>query len=186
MDDRHAEIPVILGRYAGVFSRLVAFLLDRLIAFGIAFLLLLVVQYFATLLRLDHWIESLTQQATVNVILVLLFLTFATYVLTSVVYDIVFWLLAGQTPGKRMLGLRILRTDGKRLRFGNALRRELGYLVSYIFVLGFIWILFDNRRQGFHDKLGGTIVVYSWPEGRLRGTFLITYLERFSGRNLGT
>ena len=37
-----------------------------------------------------------------------------------------------------------------------------------------------------HDKLGGTIVVYSWPEGRLRGTFLITYLERFSGRHLGT
>ena len=44
--------------------------------------------------------------------------------------------------------------------------------VSAILFLGYLWILFDNRRQGFHDKLAGTIVVYSWPEGLMRGTLV--------------
>ena len=38
--------------------------------------------------------------------------------------------------------------------------RVLGYIVSAILMLGFIWIAVDRRRQGFHDKLAGTFVVY--------------------------
>ena len=68
--------------------------------------------------------------------------------------------------------MRIVRTDGKRLNFGNALRRAIGYVLSGILFLGYLWILFDNRRRGFHDKLAGTMVVYSWPEDELQGTFV--------------
>jgi uncharacterized RDD family membrane protein YckC len=70
------------------------------------------------------------------------------------------------------MGLRIVRTNGERVRAGNAVRREVGYVISGLLFLGYLWILFDNRRQGFHDKLAGTIVVYSWPEAELKGTFI--------------
>ena len=71
------------------------------------------------------------------------------------------WVLVGFTPGKGLLGLRILRADGQRIGLGRAIVRYAGYWVSLIFLgLGFIWILFDRRRRGWHDKLAGTCVVY--------------------------
>ncbi len=174
--------PAILGRYAGFFSRSAAFALDRIIAFGIAFVILLVIQYFLSLFRVNQWLESLSQDAMIDAVLAILLSTLGIYLLVSILYDVGFWLLAGQTPGKRILGVRVMRTDGKRLRVGDALVRQVGYWVSAIFFLGFLWILFDNRRQGFHDKLAGTIVTYSWPEGRLRGTFVIKRVQRFTDK----
>jgi uncharacterized RDD family membrane protein YckC len=186
MPTENVHTPVILGRYAGFFSRWAAFVLDRFIAFGIAFVILLVLDYFANLFHFEEWLESLSQRAMVTAALALVVLTLGIYLLVSTVYDIGFWLLSGQTPGKRVLGVRVMRADGTRLKLGNALVREVGYWVSAISFLGFIWILFDNRRQGFHDKLAGTIVTYSWPEGRLRGTFVIERVQRFTDRGSST
>jgi uncharacterized RDD family membrane protein YckC len=181
MPTEKGDTPIILGRYAGFFSRSAAFVLDRLIAFGIAFVIVLVIDYFLSLFRVDRWLESLNQDATLYAVLAIGLSTAGIYLLTSILYDITFWLLSGQTPGKRVLGVRVMRADGKRMGLGNALRRQVGYWISAIFFLGFLWILFDNRRQGFHDKLAGTIVTYSWPEGRLRGTFVIEHVQRFTG-----
>ena len=178
--------PVILGRYAGFFSRAVAYVLDRIIVFGISFVILMVIEYFLRLLRIDQWLENLSGDATLNVIVVLLLSALVINLLVTIGYNVGFWLLSGQTPGKRVLGARVMRTDGTRLRLGNALRRQVGYWISGIFCLGFLWILFDNRRQGFHDKLAGTIVTYSWPEGRLRGTFVIERVQRFKDRRSTT
>ena len=186
MSTEKARPPVILGRYAGFFSRSAAFVLDRIIAFGIAFVILLVIQYFLNLFRVDQWLNNLSQDAMIHPLLALLFSTLGIYLMVSILYDIGFWVLSGQTPGKRVLGVRVMRTDGKRLRLGNALGRQVGYWVSAIFFVGFLWILFDNKRQGFHDKLAGTIVTYSWPEGRLRGTFVIKRVRRFTDRQSRT
>jgi uncharacterized RDD family membrane protein YckC len=100
------------------------------------------------------------------------------YLVISVAYDLSFWMLAGQTPGKRLMGVRVVRSDGQRLHLGNAIRRELAYVLSGLLFLGYLWILFDNRRQGWHDKLAGTIVVYSWPEEGLRGTLVRDQVQR--------
>ncbi|MGD9047676.1 MAG: RDD family protein [Anaerolineae bacterium] len=178
--------PLILGRYAGFFSRAAAYLLDRAITAGIAFGILVVIDYFFRLFGLDQWLESLNESAMLNAVLALVLSTLGVYLLVSIAYNVFFWLSSGQTPGKRVLGLRVLRTDGNRLRLGNALRRQIGYYISAIFYLGFVWILVDNKRQGFHDKIAGTIVVYSWPEGRLRGTFVIERVQRFTGRRSKT
>ena len=78
-----------------------------------------------------------------------------------------------------MLGVRVIRTDGGRLRLKNAILRQIGYWISTFFYLGFLWILIDNKRQGWHDKIGGSIVTYSWPEGRMRGTFVVEHVQRF-------
>lgn len=182
MSTEKTPTPVILGRYAGFFSRGAAYALDRLITFGIVFVIMLVIDYFLSLFEVDQWLESLSNDAALNAILLLLLSTLGIYLLVSIVYNVGFWMLSGQTPGKRVLGVRVMRTDGTRLRLGNALRRQVGYWISAIFTLGFLWVLFDSKRQGFHDKLAGTIVTYSWPEGRLRGTFIIERTRRFTDR----
>ena len=174
--------PVILGRYAGFFSRAAAYVLDRAIVSGISFLITVAIDYVLSFFRLDQWLETLSQRAALNAGLAILLLIVGIHLLISIGYNVGFWMMSGQTPGKRILGVRVIRTDGTRLRLGNALRRQVGYWISSIFYLGFLWILFDNRRQGFHDKIAGTVVTYSWPEGRLRGTFVIERVQRFTDR----
>ena len=175
--------PVILGRYAGFFSRGAAYLLDRAICFGIAFLIALVIDYFLRLFGIDQRLETLSQDAPLTAFFAILLSAVGLNLLVTISYNIGFWMMSGQTPGKRVLGVRVMRSDGTRVRLGNAIRRQIGYWISGIFYLGFLWILFDNKRQGFHDKIAGTIVTYSWPEGRLRGTFIIERVHRFTDRN---
>ena len=69
----------------------------------------------------------------------------------------------GQTAGMRILGIRIIRTDGRPFTMGRAALRHLaGYPLSMIFFfLGFLWIMWDPRQQGWHDKLARTVVVMS-------------------------
>ena len=71
------------------------------------------------------------------------------------------WVRLQGTPGKLLMNCRIIDIKtGIRPSFGTAVIRCLGYLVSAVpLFLGFFWILWDRRRQGFHDKLAGTLVV---------------------------
>lgn len=86
--------------------------------------------------------------------------------LTALLLIINFVVLAGlngQSAGMRILGIQIARTDGKRFNMKGAMLRHLvGYPLSMlVFFLGFLWMLWDPRQQGWHDKLAGTIVVMS-------------------------
>ncbi len=67
----------------------------------------------------------------------------------------------GATIGKRVFGLKVVREDGTPPGFGRALLRQtLGYWLSgAVFYLGFIWIAFDDHKQGWHDKIAQTYVV---------------------------
>jgi uncharacterized RDD family membrane protein YckC len=71
--------------------------------------------------------------------------------------------LGGQTAGMRILGIFIVRVDGKPFTMKQAaLRHLIGYPLSMAaFLLGFLWMLWDPRQQGWHDKLARTIVVIS-------------------------
>lgn len=82
--------------------------------------------------------------------------------LVILVYFLYFWALLGYTPGKLFLGLKIVRRDGRKLSLGRSFLRFFGYWVSAVpLFLGFIWIIFDHRRQGWHDKLADTQVIYT-------------------------
>lgn len=72
------------------------------------------------------------------------------------------WLGGGRTIGMRFLNLQVVGTDGHRIGYGTALIRWLGLVVSFsVLFLGVIWVAFDPRKQGWHDKLADTYVVYS-------------------------
>ena len=70
----------------------------------------------------------------------------------------------GRTPGKMLSGLQVVYDDGTNISFGSAFLRAVGYLVSSIFNLGFIWIAFDKQKQGWHDKIAGTVVIIRDPQ----------------------
>ena len=67
----------------------------------------------------------------------------------------------GATLGKMVLGLRVVNANGQKIGFGKAaLRETIGRWVSGIaFGLGYLWVAFDQKKQGWHDKLAGTYVV---------------------------
>jgi uncharacterized RDD family membrane protein YckC len=80
--------------------------------------------------------------------------------IVNIAYFVGFWIRKGQTPGKMLMNIKLVRMDASNLTFGIALLRYLGYIVSgAVFLIGFIWIAFDNRKQGFHDKIAETYVV---------------------------
>ncbi|MFN3712507.1 MAG: RDD family protein [Alcanivoracaceae bacterium] len=77
------------------------------------------------------------------------------------VASVLFWIYKSATPGKMLMGIRIVdaKTGGK-CSPGQLVGRYLGYYPSMlVLMLGFIWVAFDKRKQGWHDKLAGTLVV---------------------------
>lgn len=78
-----------------------------------------------------------------------------------------FWTQKQATPGKAALSLRVLDADsGENLSVGQSIGRYLGYFVSMIPLgLGLLWVAFDRRKQGWHDKLAHTVVVRAKNHG---------------------
>ncbi len=123
MPTQNSAPPVILGRYAGFFSRGAAFTIDQAITFGIAFVIMVMIRYFFNLVHIEQWITRLQEVEFTNAIIAILLSTIGIHFMVSSFYNIGFWMLSGQTPGKRVLGVRVMRTDGGRLRFRNAVVR---------------------------------------------------------------
>jgi len=76
-------------------------------------------------------------------------------------YHTLFIGLKGATPGKMLVGIRVVDRSGGRPSIGTAFVREVpGKIVSELaLLLGYIWIAFDEKKQGWHDKIAGTYVV---------------------------
>ena len=81
--------------------------------------------------------------------------------LISLSYFVGFWAWRGQTPGMMALGLWIAReSDGARPGLGRSILRYVGFFISsLVLFIGLIWAAFDPRKQGWHDKIAGTVVV---------------------------
>ncbi len=171
----------LLGHYAGFISRALALLIDIVITSLTFAALTWFISVTTTVLRVSSflgisfesyaWFQSLTRLLTSPVttgIVTFLFI---------LSYHVFFWLLIGQTPGKALLGVRVVGCDGRKLSFFRALLRYTGYMLSALPLgAGFFWILIDDRRQGFHDRLAGTCVIYTWA-ARPDEKFLAKELE---------
>ena len=91
--------------------------------------------------------------------------------LVAGLYLLLFQWLRGQTPGMRLLGLRVIDGHGAPPSLPRALARTLALLLSgLLFSLGFLWIAFDREKRGLHDWLAGTwVVLGSRSEARVQG-----------------
>lgn len=120
--------------YAGFWVRLGAGIIDLLILGFIA------------------WLSICVFDATVILMIVT--------PIVSVAYFTGFCAWQGQTFGKMVMGLKVIHTDSSPVTLACAFLRCLGYIVSAMFFfIGFIWIAFDSRKQGLHDKIADTYVV---------------------------
>lgn len=181
------------GEYAGFFSRLLALLIDALVISVASFLLLLTTQLildafgFDCVTDLALACDEVTLPNFIRPFAVALetiapAVTVGFGPLFGLAYLVFFWALTGQTPGKAQMGLRVVRMDGEMMNWPFAVRRLLGYGISFAALLtGFLWILFDDQRRGFHDRLAGTCVVYSW-DARPDERFLASALRALNRR----
>jgi|TARA_B100000809_G_scaffold159942_1_gene157333 uncharacterized RDD family membrane protein YckC len=119
------------SQYAGFFVRLFAFVIDNLIT-GVPVTLITIFNDFPFL-------------GTV----------------VSIVYYVLFTYYRGQTPGKMLLGLHVENEDGNKPSLKQVLMREVvGKAISTLALLiGYLWILWDPKKRGWHDHIGGTYVV---------------------------
>jgi uncharacterized RDD family membrane protein YckC len=142
------------GQRAGFVTRLAAVVADAIIL--------------SALLRGTVALLLVTERALRRFIPPLSFgkLLFVCALVIGSLYCIAFWWLRGQTPGKWLLGLRVVAVGGGRVGLGQAVLRLVGYLISAVpFYLGFLWVL-GPERQGWHDRIAGTEVVYTPRPGR--------------------
>lgn len=89
----------------------------------------------------------------------------ALFVIWAIAYFTTFWITTGQTPGQRVMRIRVVRADGSRLLPRHALIRLVGMLVSLPLFWGYLPILVTDRRRGVFDAMAGTVVVTTNPEG---------------------
>ena len=132
--------------YAGFWIRFAAALIDTLV-FLLVFSLPLTLIYGS-----DYWASDELVSGFWDI--------FLTYI-APIFITVWFWTKFLGTPGKMALRLRVVDAQtGKAISTPKAIGRYLGYYVSMLpLFLGFIWIGIDKKKQGFHDKLAGTVVV---------------------------
>jgi uncharacterized RDD family membrane protein YckC len=76
------------------------------------------------------------------------------------IYAALLWKLRGATVGGIIFGLKVVRLDGRPMDWPTAVVRAVACFLSLFAAgLGFIWIAFDAEKQGWHDKIAGTVVV---------------------------
>lgn len=134
--------------YVGFWARVGATLIDSLLIVAITLPLLFLI-YGA-----NYFLSEETIKGPADVLI--------SYVLPTVAV-IAFWHLKQATPGKMLLGAKIVdSTTGLPPATGKLVIRYFAYIISLIPLgLGYFWIAFDPKKQAWHDKLAGTVVVRS-------------------------
>jgi uncharacterized RDD family membrane protein YckC len=80
--------------------------------------------------------------------------------LAGIGYFPYFWSTSGQTLGMQVMHIKVVRLDRQPLSAGTGIVRYLGYVLSVMALyLGLLWVLWDPQKQGWHDKMAGTVVV---------------------------
>ena len=137
--------------YAGLATRAIALAADALVIDVVSLAVAGVVALALSLFHLPHSVRD-----------VLVAVGAALAVVWSIAYFATFWSSTGQTPGNRLMRIRVLKADGlSPVSLRRALFRVAALVLSALLLcLGFLLVLVDRRRRALHDRLAGTVVVY--------------------------
>jgi len=146
-------------RYVGFWARFLAFIIDNLWVSIVLVLVLIAVfgQEFMAVVATDpnasaEMVAAAAEGSAGS---------FLVQLLLPAVLIIGFWVWKSATPGKMVISAKIV--DAKTLgepSTGQLIVRYIGYFIStFIFCLGFLWVAIDKRKQGWHDKIAGTLVI---------------------------
>jgi uncharacterized RDD family membrane protein YckC len=142
--------PVAAPTYEGLVTRAIAFAIDAAIIDVVALLVGVGIALALSVLNVGHEVE-----------VVLVAIGGVAFAVWSVGYFVTFWSTTGQTPGNRLMRIRVCGAEGYALLTPRRAAVRFGALVlaALPLCLGFLPILVDNRRRGLHDMLAGTVVV---------------------------
>lgn len=133
-------------KYAGFWIRTVAAIIDTLL------MIIIIAPVLTGIYGKEYWSSDSLIQGSWDVMF--------SYILPAIAV-VIFWSYKSATPGKMLMKLTIVdaKTGGKPST-GQLIGRYLGYYVSIIpLCLGILWVGIDKRKQGWHDKLAGTVVI---------------------------
>lgn len=132
--------------YTGFWARTGASIIDSILVAVIIFPLL--TAYYGK----SYWTSESLIQGPVDFLL--------SWVLPAVAV-VIFWVTRQATPGKMAIAARVVDAKtGNNPTTTQCIVRYLGYFISMLpLFLGLIWVAFDGRKQGWHDKIAGTVVI---------------------------
>ena len=132
--------------YVGFWARVGATLIDTVLVMAVCWPLLTLIYGRA------YWTSDALIQGPADLLI--------NWILPAIAI-VLFWMYRQATPGKIAIGARIVdATTGNAPTTRQLVGRYLAYYVSAIpLFLGMVWVAFDPRKQGWHDKLAGTVVV---------------------------
>jgi uncharacterized RDD family membrane protein YckC len=148
VEDRSLE-----GNYAGAVTRLAAYAADTFFMVASYGVVLAVIVFVYNLAVRSDEIQA-PSQSTLPYLVGLAVWIF--------VYNGVCWAMWWKTPGKALLGLRVVERDGSDLRVRTAFRRALWWQLCFLVPFSQIGIIVGQERRALHDVLAGTTVVYDW------------------------
>ena len=166
-DQTNESVPNLLGHYAGFISRLFAFLIDVSIISIVVVLTTWFIDISMDMFQFEPiinllifqvpavapFVEQISSPATAGIVIFIF----------TVLYYVLFWYFFGKTVGKALMGLRVAPLKGGRIPLWRAFVRYFSYYVSgACLLIGFLWIIIDDRRMGWHDKFARTCVIYTW------------------------
>lgn len=134
--------------YVGFWPRVGAALIDTLLLLAVCMPLVTLVY------GKSYWLSSKVIQGPVDFLI--------NWVLPAIAV-VLFWVYRQATPGKIAISARIVgAATGEKPSTGQLIGRYAGYYVAMLpLMVGILWVALDPRKQGWHDKLAGTVVVRS-------------------------
>lgn len=162
-------------QYAGFWRRFLAYFIDSFIMFILSLTLQRCFGRDPFIAFKVKSLEELQQMQTsaYGTITTLIGLAF------GLVYSLIFWVnYEGATPGKRLLAIKITKDDGAKITYAVSFIRWLSNFISaFALGLGYLWVLWDKRKQAWHDKIAKTVVIKTGEKPR---TFLVIVLSLIS------
>jgi uncharacterized RDD family membrane protein YckC len=150
------------GHYAGFATRLAAFAIDLVTVVVLFDILGNTLQYIVSTLSGSSWKVSDLPVGGGLALGILAFL-YCTYPVAA----------ASRTFGMAVAGLRVVRPDGSRVGWSQAIVRILALPLSFLTLgVGFLLILFRQDNRALQDLIGGTVVVYAWDARAARRRFM--------------
>jgi predicted Zn finger-like uncharacterized protein len=137
---------------AGFWIRVIASLIDSLLAGMVQVVFTLILGLTASTLAGEMDPQG---EAAISMLTTLFSIMF------GCVYYIFFTGYCGQTPGKMALRIKVIRTSGADIGYGRAFLREVPgkFLSGILLCIGYLMVVFDDQKQGLHDRVADTYVI---------------------------
>jgi uncharacterized RDD family membrane protein YckC len=162
MDAHIGPATSLEGHYAGIVTRFVGFAID-VVAIAIIFTLAGHVMEYVVGILVGHSVEFRDARVLTSIV-------FAVWAFVYFAYPLA---VSGRTMGMGMVGVRVVRVDGRELGTRRAVVRVLALPLSFLlFCFGFVLIALRGDRRALHDLIAGSAVVYAWDARAARLRFL--------------